>query len=118
MGHIALSLLTFAADNAAFAQNLSEEERHAVQRLLDRRGTTATSEDRHKVLYRNYLGRIDPEDRDLVLPSLVDKRALVGTRDGLTARIARLEQAGVDELIIQPVVDPVAEMTEFAELAI
>jgi 5,10-methylenetetrahydromethanopterin reductase len=118
MGHIALSLLTFAADNPAFAANLSEEERDAVQRLLVRRGTTATSTDRHKVLYRNYLGRIDPEDRDLVLPSLVDKLGLVGTREELTTRIAGLEKAGIDELVIQPVVDPAAEMAEFAELAV
>jgi len=118
MGHIALSLLTFAADNPSFGESLSEEEKQAVRRLLDRRGTTATSPERHKVLYRNYLGRIDPADRDLVLPSLVDKLGLVGTRDELATRIAAMEQSGVDELVIQPVVDPVAEMTEFAKLAV
>jgi alkanesulfonate monooxygenase SsuD/methylene tetrahydromethanopterin reductase-like flavin-dependent oxidoreductase (luciferase family) len=118
MGHIALSLLTFAADNPAFAENLSEEERSAVRRLLERRGTTATSDERHAVLYRNYLGRIAPEERDLVLPSLVDKLGLVGTRDELAARIAEMEKSGVDELVIQPVVDPAAEMREFAELAV
>ncbi|GAA5062031.1 alkanesulfonate monooxygenase SsuD/methylene tetrahydromethanopterin reductase-like flavin-dependent oxidoreductase (luciferase family) [Thermocatellispora tengchongensis] len=118
MGHIALSLLAFAADNPSFAANLSEEEKDAVQRLLARRGTTATSDERHKVLYRNYLGRIAPEDRDLVLPSLVDKLGLVGTPDELTARIAEMEKSGVNELVIQPVVDPVAEMTEFAKLTV
>jgi 5,10-methylenetetrahydromethanopterin reductase len=118
MGHIALSLLTFAADNPSFAGNLSDEERDAMQRLLARRGTTATSDDRHKVLYRNYLGRIAPEDRDLVLPSLVDKLGLVGTAGELTARIAEMEKAGIDELVIQPVVDPTSEMAAFAELAV
>lgn len=42
--------------------------------------------------------------------------ALVGTRDDLLARIATLEQAGIDELLIQPVVDPPTEMTELAKL--
>ncbi|WP_219464936.1 LLM class flavin-dependent oxidoreductase [Nonomuraea rhizosphaerae] len=118
MGHIALSLLTFAADNPSTAANLPEEQKAAVERLLSRRGTTATSTDRHKVLYRNYLGRIAPEDRDLVLPSLIDTIGLVGGPDELAARIGRLERAGVDELVIQPVIDPDAEMAAFAGLAI
>ncbi|WP_280334780.1 LLM class flavin-dependent oxidoreductase [Nocardia wallacei] len=118
MGHIALSLLTFAADNPSFGDNLSAEETDAVARLLARRGTTATSDQRHKVLYRNYLGRIAAEDRDLVLPSLVDKLGLVGTPDELAGRIAEMESSGVDELVIQPVVDPVAEMTAFAKLSV
>ena len=118
MGHIALSLLTFAADNPSFAENLSDEEKDAAQRFLSSRGTTATSDERHRVLYRNYLGRIAPEERDLVLPSLIDKLGLVGSRDELATRIAEMEKSGVDELVIQPVVDPVAEMTEFAELAV
>ncbi|MET0132930.1 MAG: LLM class flavin-dependent oxidoreductase [Kibdelosporangium sp.] len=118
MGHIALSLLTFAADNPSFAENLTDEEKAAGQRLLARRGTTATSPNRHKVLYRNYLGRIAAEDRDLVVPSLVDKLGLVGTRAELIARIARLGQAGIDELVIQPVVDPDREMAGFASLTV
>ncbi|MQA15976.1 MAG: LLM class flavin-dependent oxidoreductase [Pseudonocardiaceae bacterium] len=116
MGHIALALLTFAADNPAFADALTDEERGAVQRLLDRRGTTAAATDRHHVLYRNYLGRIDPEDRDLVVPSLVDKLGLVGTRDELVSRIATMEQSGINEIVIQPVVDPDVEMRELAKL--
>lgn len=116
MGHIALSLLTFAADNPAFAGSLSDEEQDAMRRLLARRGTTATSDERHKVLYRNYLGRIAPEERDLVLPSLVDKLGLVGPPGEIVARLAELEKAGINELVIQPVVDPEAEMTAFAEL--
>lgn len=116
MGHIALALLTFAADNPSFAEGLDEEERDAVQRLLDRRGTTATAQDRHNVLYTNYLGRIRPEERDLVVPSLVDKLGLVGTRDQLAERIAAMEEAGIDEIVLQPVIDPPAEMAEFAEL--
>jgi alkanesulfonate monooxygenase SsuD/methylene tetrahydromethanopterin reductase-like flavin-dependent oxidoreductase (luciferase family) len=118
MGHIALSLLTFAADNPSFAENLSDEEKDAVRRLLKSRGTTATSDERHKVLYRNYLGRIRPEERDLVLPSLVDGLGLVGGRDELATRIAEMGRSGVDELVIQPVVDPAAEMAEFAALAV
>src|SRR5690606_27177347 len=116
MGHIALALLTFAADNPSFAEGLDEEERDAVQRLLDRRGTTATAQDRHNVLYTNYLGRIRPEERDLVVPSLVDKLGLVGTRDQLAERIAAMEEAGIDEIVLQPVIDPPAEMAEFAAL--
>jgi 5,10-methylenetetrahydromethanopterin reductase len=116
MGHIAMALLTFAADNPAFGDVLSAEENEAVRSLLDRRGTTATATDRHNVLYRGYLGRIDPGDRDLVVPSLVDKLGLVGTRDELTARIAGMEQAGIDEIVIQPVVDPEVEMRELAKL--
>jgi 5,10-methylenetetrahydromethanopterin reductase len=116
MGHIAMSLLTFAADNPGFATSLAPEEADAVARLLARRGTTATAEDRHATLYRNYLGRIDPADRDLVPPSLVDKLALVGTRDQLRDRIARLEGAGLTEIVIQPVVDPEVEMVQLAEL--
>jgi 5,10-methylenetetrahydromethanopterin reductase len=108
MGHIAMSLLTFGADNPGFAD--------AVARLLDRRGTTATAPDRHATLYRNYLGRIDPADRDLVVPSLIDKLALVGSRDQLRERIAGLERAGLTEIVIQPVVDPEAEMVQLAEL--
>ncbi|MBP2406513.1 Limonene 1,2-monooxygenase [Streptomyces netropsis] len=119
-GHLVLSLLAFAADTAAdtpdFAGQLGPEEREAVRRLLDRRGTTATAPDRHTKLYPNYLGRIAPQDRDLVLPSLMNTLALVGTRDDLLARITTLEQAGVDELLIQPVIDPPTEMALLAEL--
>jgi alkanesulfonate monooxygenase SsuD/methylene tetrahydromethanopterin reductase-like flavin-dependent oxidoreductase (luciferase family) len=116
MGHVALALLAFAADNPSFAEGLDAAERDAVQRLLDRRGTAAGDPDRHNVLYTNYLGRIAPEDRDLIVPSLVDKLGLVGTRDDLTARIAAMEEAGIDEIVIQPVLDPPAEMTELAKL--
>ncbi|MFE0252745.1 LLM class flavin-dependent oxidoreductase [Streptomyces sp. NPDC059010] len=119
-GHLALSLLAFAADtaaeNPAFAERLSPGEREAVRRLLDRRGTTATAPDRHTKLYPNYLGRIAPQDRDLVLPALMNTLALVGTREDLLARIATLEQAGIDELLIQPVIDPPTEMAQLAKL--
>ncbi|MGW6459420.1 LLM class flavin-dependent oxidoreductase [Streptomyces sp. NPDC055078] len=119
-GHLVLSLLAFAADTAAdtpaFAGQLGPEEREAVRRFLDRRGTTATAPDRHTKLYPNYLGRIAPRDRDLVLPSLMDTLALVGTRDDLLARIATLERAGIDELLIQPVIDPPTEMAQLANL--
>src|SRR6185437_10327262 len=116
MGHVAMALLIFAADNPAFGDSLEPAEADAVQRLLQRRGTTATAIDRHKTLYRNYLGRIDPEDRDLVVPSLVDKLGLIGTRDELFERIAAMEKAGIDEIVIQPVVDPDREMEELAGL--
>ncbi|NNN30179.1 LLM class flavin-dependent oxidoreductase [Streptomyces sp. S3(2020)] len=119
-GHLVLSLLAYAADTAAdtpaFADQLGPDEREAVQRLLDRRGTTATAPDRHTKLYPNYLGRIAPQDRDLVLPSLMNTLALVGTRDDLLARITTLEQAGIDELLIQPVIDPPTEMARLAKL--
>ncbi|MGX1915636.1 LLM class flavin-dependent oxidoreductase [Streptomyces phaeochromogenes] len=115
-GHLVLSLLAFAADTLPFAEQLGPEEREAVRRLLDRRGTTATAPDRHTKLYPNYLGRIAPQDRDLVLPSLMNTLALVGTHDDLLARITTLEQAGVDELLIQPVVDPPTEMAQLAKL--
>ncbi|MEV1068507.1 LLM class flavin-dependent oxidoreductase, partial [Streptomyces sp. NPDC050263] len=115
-GHLVLSLLAFAADTPAFAEQLGPEEREAVRRLLDRRGTTATAPDRHTRLYPNYLGRIAPQDRDLVLPSLMNTLALVGTRDDLLARVTTLEQAGVDELLIQPVIDPPTEMALLARL--
>ncbi|MGW4965907.1 LLM class flavin-dependent oxidoreductase [Nonomuraea sp. NPDC004186] len=119
-GHIVLSLLAFAADTAAdahaFADQLGPEEREAVQRLLDRRGTTATAPDRHTKLYPDYLQRIAPEDRDLILPSLMDTLALVGTHNDLRARITTLEQAGIDELLIQPVIDPPTEMAQLAKL--
>jgi hypothetical protein len=85
-----------------------------VRRLLDRRGTTATAPDRHTKLYPNYLGRIAAQD--LVLPSLMNTLALVSTRDDLLARITTLEQAGVDELLIQPVIDPLTEMALLAKL--
>ncbi|WP_214414461.1 LLM class flavin-dependent oxidoreductase [Sphaerisporangium fuscum] len=115
-GHIVLSLLAFAADARAFSERLGPEEREAVRRLLDRRGTTAIAPDRHTKLYPNYLERIAPEDRDLVLPSLMNTLALVGTRDDLRARIATLEQAGIDELLIQPVIDPPTEMAQLVKL--
>ncbi|MBB5782124.1 LLM class flavin-dependent oxidoreductase [Nonomuraea jabiensis] len=119
-GHLVLSLLAFAADTAAdaraFAEQLGPEEREAVRRLLDRRGTTATAPDRHTKLYPNYLERIAPEDRDLILPSLMNTLALVGTHDDLRARITTLEQAGIDELLIQPVIDPPSEMAQLAKL--
>lgn len=115
-GHLVLSLLDFAADTPAFAGRLGPGPREAVRELLDRRGTTATAPDRYTKLYPNYLGRIAPQDRDLVLPSLMDSVALVGTRDDLRTRVAALEEAGVDELLIQPVVDPPAEMARLAGL--
>jgi 5,10-methylenetetrahydromethanopterin reductase len=116
MGHIAMALLTFAADNPSFAESLEPDEADAMRRLLERRGTTATAPDRHATLYRNYLGRIEPGDRDLIVPSLVDKLGLVGTRPQLLERIAAMEKAGIDEIVIQPVVDPETEMRELAEL--
>lgn len=116
MGHIAMALLTFAADNPAFGDSLAPDEAAAVARLLARRGTTATDPNRHATLYRNYLGRIEPEDRDLVVPSLVDKLGLIGTRRELLGRIAAMERAGIDEIVIQPVVEPEREMTELAAL--
>lgn len=115
-GHLALSLLTFAADTPAFAGQLGPEQQEAVRRFLDRRGTTATAPDRYTKLYPNYLERIAPEERDLVLPSLMDTLALVSTRDDLLARITTLEQAGIDELVIQPVIDPPTEMAQLAKL--
>ena len=114
MGHVAMALLTFAADNPSFRESLEPDESDAVRRLLERRGTTATDPNRHAVLYRNYLGRIDPADRDLIVPSLVDKLGLIGTRAELRERIAGLERAGVDEIVIQPVIDPEAEMAALA----
>ena len=116
MGHIAMALLTFAADNPSFGDSLAPDEADAVARLLRRRGTTATDPNRHATLYRNYLGRIDPTDRDLIVPSLVDKLGLIGTREQLLTRLAAMQRAGVDEIVIQPVVDPEREMTELAAL--
>ncbi|MFG1708406.1 LLM class flavin-dependent oxidoreductase [Nonomuraea sp. M3C6] len=115
-GHIVMSFLTFAADTPAFAEGLGAEEHNAVQSLLDRRGTTIAALDRYVALYPNYLGRISPAERDLILPSLIDTLALVGTRHDLLARIANLEQAGVNEIVILPVIDPSTEMAEFAKL--
>ncbi|MEU6976976.1 LLM class flavin-dependent oxidoreductase [Streptomyces sp. NPDC046371] len=116
MGHIAVSALILAVENPAFRASLTPEEAGAVDRLLQLRGTTATDPDRHHTLYRNYLGRLTTEDRDLVVPSLVDTFGLVGTEDRIRQRIDALEQSGVDELVIQPVVDPEAEMAELARL--
>jgi alkanesulfonate monooxygenase SsuD/methylene tetrahydromethanopterin reductase-like flavin-dependent oxidoreductase (luciferase family) len=115
-GHLVLSLLAFAADTPAVAGQLGPDEGEAVRRFLDRRGTNATAPDRYTKLYPNYLGRIAPQDRDLVLPSLMNTLALVGTRDDLLGRITALEQAGVDELLIQPVIDPPTEMAQLAQL--
>jgi alkanesulfonate monooxygenase SsuD/methylene tetrahydromethanopterin reductase-like flavin-dependent oxidoreductase (luciferase family) len=87
-----------------------------VRRLLGRRGTTATAPDRYTALYTNYLGRIAPADRALILPSLMDRLVLVGTRDDLRTRIAAMAEAGVDEIVIQPVIDPPTEMAALAKL--
>jgi hypothetical protein len=111
-----MALLTFAADNPQFGASLEADEADAMRRLLERRGTTATDPNRHATLYRNYLGRIDPQDRDLIVPSLVDKLGLIGTRTELLERIAAIEEAGVAEIVIQPVVDPAAEMKDLAAL--
>ncbi|MFI1585455.1 LLM class flavin-dependent oxidoreductase [Embleya sp. NPDC020630] len=116
MGHIAVSALLLAVEDPAFRAALPQEESAAVDRLLHLRGTTATDPNRHHTLYHNYLGRLSPEERDLVLPSLVDRFGLIGTRDELGERIDALEKSGVDELVIQPVVNPEAEMAELARL--
>jgi hypothetical protein len=42
--------------------------------------------------------------------------ALVGTRDDLLSRIAAMEAAGIDEIVIQPVIDPPTEMAELPRL--
>ncbi|MFM9611851.1 LLM class flavin-dependent oxidoreductase [Streptomyces niveiscabiei] len=115
-GHLVLSLLDFAADTPGVADHLGPDVREAVRKLLDRRGTTATAPDRYTKLYPNYLGRIAPQDRDLVLPELMNTLALVGTRDDLRTRITALERAGVTDLLVQPVIDPPAEMARLAEL--
>lgn len=116
MGHIALSALILGAENPAFRAALPPEEAAAVDRLLRLRGTTPTDPRFHQALYRNYLDRLSPEDRELIVPSLVDKFGLVGTRSEVIERINVLEKSGVDELVIQPVVDPETEMAEFARL--
>ncbi|GAA0393856.1 LLM class flavin-dependent oxidoreductase [Streptomyces luteireticuli] len=116
MGHIALSALILGAENPAFRAALPPEAAAAVDRLLQLRGTTPTDPKRHQALYRNYLDRLSPEDRELIMPSLVDTFGLVGTRGEVVGRINALEKSGVDELVIQPVVDPEAEMAEFARL--
>ncbi|MBW5486740.1 LLM class flavin-dependent oxidoreductase [Streptomyces bambusae] len=116
MGHIAVSALILAVEDPAFRAALPREESAAVDRLLHLRGTTATDPDRHHTLYRNYLGRLSAEDRDLVVPSLVDRFGLIGTRDEIGRQIDALEKSGVDELVIQPVADPEAEMAELARL--
>ncbi|WP_059047051.1 LLM class flavin-dependent oxidoreductase [Streptomyces acidiscabies] len=115
-GHLVLSLLDFAADTPAVADQLGPEVREVVRKLLDRRGTTATAPDRYTKLYPGYLGRIAPQDRDLILPELMNMLALVGTRDDLRTRITALERAGVTDLLIQPVIDPPAEMARLAAL--
>ncbi|MFD0412263.1 LLM class flavin-dependent oxidoreductase [Streptomyces sp. NPDC127108] len=116
MGHIALSALILGAENPAFRASLPPEEAAAVDRLLQLRGTTLTDPRLHQALYRNYLGRPSPEDRELIVPSLVDKFGLVGTRSEIVERINELEKSGVDELVIQPAVDPETEMAELARL--
>ncbi|MBH1935355.1 LLM class flavin-dependent oxidoreductase [Streptomyces sp. AV19] len=118
MGHIALSALILGAEDPAFRAALPPEEAAAVGRLLQLRGTTSTDPRLHQALYRNYLGRLSPEDRELIVPSLVDTFGLVGTRDEVTGRIDALEKSGVDELVIQPVVDPETEMAELARLLV
>ncbi|MEW1550815.1 LLM class flavin-dependent oxidoreductase [Streptomyces tsukubensis] len=116
MGHIALCALILSAENPDFRAAFPLEVAEAVDRLLRLRGTTPGDPRFHQALYRNYLGRLDPGDRELIVPSLVDTFGLVGTRDELTGRIRALEEAGVDELVIHPVVDPEREMAEFARL--
>ncbi|MEV0387767.1 LLM class flavin-dependent oxidoreductase [Nonomuraea sp. NPDC050643] len=115
-GHIVMSLLTFAAETPAFAERLGADVRDAVRSLLDRRGTTAVAPDRYIALYPGYLERIAPADRDLILPSLIDALTLAGTHDDLLARIATLEQAGLDEIVVQPVIDPATELAGLAKL--
>ncbi|MEU9970735.1 LLM class flavin-dependent oxidoreductase [Streptomyces malaysiensis] len=116
MGHIAVSALILAVENPAFRAALPQEESAAVDRLLHLRGTTATDPNRHHRLYHNYLGRLSTEDRDLLVPSLVDKFGLIGTRDEIGRQINALEKSGVNELVIHPVADPEAEMAELARL--
>lgn len=69
---------------------------------------------RHFTLYTNYLGRIFAEDRDLIVPSLIPKLTLVGTRGQPRTRISKLEAAGIDEIVIQPVVAPDQELATWA----
>jgi hypothetical protein len=52
------------------------------------------------------------------VPSLVDKLGLIGTREELGERLAAMSQAGINEIVIQPVVDPEVEMTELAKLIV
>ncbi|KUF18058.1 LLM class flavin-dependent oxidoreductase [Streptomyces silvensis] len=117
MGHMALAALILGAENPAFYAALPPEEAAAVDRLLQLRGTTPTDPRFHQALYRNYLGRPSPEDRELIVPSLVDRFGLVGTRSEIAERIDTLEKAGVDELVVQPVTDdPEAELAALARL--
>ncbi|NUT49549.1 MAG: LLM class flavin-dependent oxidoreductase [Saccharothrix sp.] len=116
VGHVVMALLAFAADTPSVARGLGAEERDAVRRLLDRRGTAAAAPDRHTRLYPHYLERVAPADRDLITPSLMDALTLVGTRADLRARFAALAEAGVDEIVFQPVVDPLREMAGIAAL--
>ncbi|MFF3552792.1 LLM class flavin-dependent oxidoreductase [Streptomyces tsukubensis] len=116
MGHIALCALILSAENPDFREAFPLEEAAAVDRLLRLRGTDPADPRFHQALYRNYLGRLSPGDRELIVPSLVDRFGLVGTRDELVERIDALAKSGVDELVIHPVVDPETEMADFAAL--
>ncbi|MCB5170210.1 LLM class flavin-dependent oxidoreductase [Streptomyces bambusae] len=93
-GHIALTALILAAENPSFRAMLPPQESAAVTHLLHLRGTTP--------LHHNYLGPLPTEDRPLVLPSLLDKFALITPRSGLPHLLTTLEDAGVTDLLLHP----------------
>ena len=65
---------------------------------------TVPAETRHQVLYEGHLHELMERDRPAVLEaaSLLPKLTFTGTPDTLRARVERLEELGVTELVWQP----------------
>lgn len=62
-------------------------------------------ERRHLTVHRGHNCWVEPDEARFVTADLIDRTCLVGTPDQLRARVADLEQAGLDQLILLPPLD-------------
>ncbi len=71
---------------------------------------------RHLTLHEGHLLYARPDEREFLVPELVDAVAVAGEPDAVIERIRSLEASGLRHFAFQVTDDPVREIQEFAQL--
>ncbi|MDA2919455.1 LLM class flavin-dependent oxidoreductase [Desulfobacterota bacterium AH_259_B03_O07] len=72
-------------------------------------------EKRHLKLYSEYLLGWKKEHSPLVTPEMINTSTLVGTAEEIRDTVHRMESQGVDQVMIQPILDPNETIDSFHE---
>ena len=70
------------------------------------------AEIRHQRIHRGHNCWVEPEEEPFVTRELIEATCLVGTRDQLIERLAALDDAGLDQIMILPPLEPRYEVLE------